>query len=96
MRTRAGRFVRSLETSGAFQKFSANGPSANISEFDFRDMLLGTMESSEHTLQNNLEQFRQFATLCRRADLVEFLNECQRKFGRLLVVQCQRRFAGVF
>lgn len=96
MRTRAGRFVRSLETSEAFQKFSVNGPSANISEFDFRDMLLCTMESSERTLRNNLEQFRQFAALCRRADLVEFLNECQRKFGRLLEVQRERRFAGVF
>ncbi len=96
MRTRAGRFVKSLETSEAFQKYSAEGPSTNVSEFDFRDMLLCTMESSATTLRNNHEQFRQFATLCRRADLVEFLNECQRRFGRLLIVQRQRRFAGVF
>ncbi|MGD0253012.1 MAG: hypothetical protein ABSC01_09990 [Verrucomicrobiota bacterium] len=96
MRIRARRFVKSLETSEAFQKYSAEGPLTNVSEFDFRDMLLCTIESSATTLRNNLEQFRQFATLCRRADLVGFLNECQRKFGWLLVVQRQRRFAGVF
>jgi hypothetical protein len=37
-RTRAGRFVSSLESSEAFEKFSADGSAANISEFDFRDM----------------------------------------------------------
>ncbi len=38
MRTRAGRFVSSLESSEAFEKFSADGSAANISEFDFRNM----------------------------------------------------------
>jgi hypothetical protein len=83
MRTRAGRFVRSLETSEALQKFSANGPSANISEFDFRNMLLCTMESSATTLRNNLEQFRQYVSLYQRKDLLEFLDFCRDKFTTL-------------
>jgi hypothetical protein len=94
MRTRAGRFVRSLESSEAFHEFSAEGCTEDVSEFDFRDMLLCRMETSERTLRNNLEQFRQFAALCGRADLLEFLNECQRKFGRLLNVQSRQRCAG--
>jgi hypothetical protein len=85
MRTRAGRFVRSLETSEAFQKFSINGPSANISEFDFRNMLLCTMESSATTLRNNLEQFRQYVSLYQRNDLLGFLDFCHDKFTMLLM-----------
>jgi len=84
MRTRAGRFVRSLETSEAFQKFTAEGPSANVSEFDFRNMLLCTMESSAATLRSNLEHFRQYAALYQRNDLLGFLDFCQGKFFTLL------------
>jgi hypothetical protein len=84
MRTRAGRFVRSLETSEAFQRFSTDGPSANISEFDFRNMLLCTMESSAATLRSNLEQFRQYASLYQRNDLLGFLDFCHDKFSNLL------------
>jgi len=83
MRTRAGRFVLSLESSEAFQKFLINGPSANISEFDFRNMLLCTMESSATTLRNNLEQFRQYVSLYQRKDLLGFLDFCRDKFTTL-------------
>ncbi len=84
MRTRAGRFVKSLESSEAFEKFSADGTTAKISEFDFRNMLLCTMETSPATLRNNLEQFRQYASLYQRKDLLEFLEHCQNKFANLL------------
>jgi hypothetical protein len=84
IRTRAGRFVRSLETSEAFQKFTAEGSPANLSEFDFRNMLLCTMESSAATLRSNLEQFRQYAALYQRNDLLGFLDFCQDKFVNLL------------
>jgi|SRR5579859_7807171 len=83
MRTRAGRFVRSLETSETFKKFSSDGPTADISEFDFRNMLLCTMESSGTTLRNNLEQFRQYASLYQRDDLLGFLDFCSNKFANL-------------
>lgn len=84
MRTRAGRFVRSLESSDAFQMFSAVGVPSKISEFDFRNMLLCTMESSAVTLRNNLEQFRQYASLYKRDDLLKFLESCRGKFAHLL------------
>jgi hypothetical protein len=84
MRTRAGRFVRSLETSEAFQGFMQNGPSSVISEYDFRNMLLCTMESSPTTLKNNLDQFRQYCELYQRGDLVGFLDHCQQRFSEHL------------
>jgi len=84
MRTRAGRFVSSLESSEAFQKFSGDGSAVKISEFDFRNMLLCTMETSAETLRNNLEQFKQYASLYQRNDLLEFLGDCQNRFASLL------------
>jgi hypothetical protein len=84
MRTRAGRFVRALEESDAYEAYKRDGESAAISEFDFRSMLLCTMESSPSTLQNNIEQFKQHAALSNRDDLLKFLDVCTRRFMHLL------------
>src|SRR5437667_303787 len=83
-RTRAGRFIRSLEASDAYKQFQREGESANTSEFDFRSMLLCTMESSAATLNSNLEQFKQYASLYERQDFVDFLDFCRRKFASVL------------
>lgn len=82
MRTRAGRFVRALEDSDAYRAF--NQSKAPPSEFDFRSMLLCTMESSPDTLRSNLQQFEQHATLYARKDLVAFLDFCRDRFEYLL------------
>lgn len=71
-RTRAGRFIRSLEASDAYKQFQPESETADISEFDFRSMLLCTMESSTATLNSNLEQFKQYAALYERQDFVDF------------------------
>jgi hypothetical protein len=83
-RTRAGRFVRSLEASDAYQQFLSEGERAAISEFDFRSMLLCTMDSSAATLRSNLEQFKQYASMYERQDLVDFLDFSRRKFASVL------------
>ena len=45
-RTRAGRFVKAIEQSEPYQQYKINGEKSHISEFDFRSMLLCTMEST--------------------------------------------------
>jgi hypothetical protein len=90
IRTRAGRFVRALEESDAYKLFRIHGEQAEISEFDFRSMLLSTMESSTSTLRNNLEQFKQYVSLYDRKDLSDFLIFCERKFGFLLTGASKR------
>jgi hypothetical protein len=84
IRTRAGRFVRALESSDAFKAYGATGEAANISEFDFRNMLLCTMESSAGTLRSNLDQFWQHASLYQRDDVLKFLDFCRTKFAKIL------------
>lgn len=84
VRTRAGRFVRSIETSDAFIHYKKNGKNSKISEFEFRSMLLCTMESSAETLQRNLDQFKEYVSLYKRKDLSSFLDLCEGKFSYLL------------
>jgi len=84
VKTRAGRFVRSMETSDAFAHYRKNGRHSRISEFDFRSMLLCTMESSPATLARNLEQFKDYAGIYDRQDLLTFLNFCEEWFSHLL------------
>jgi len=84
MKTRAGRFVHAMETSDAFRYFKKYGISAKIGEFDFRDLLLCTMESSGETLKRNLEQFKEYSGIYDRQDLLTFLNFCEDRFSYLL------------
>jgi hypothetical protein len=85
VRTKAGRYVRAVETSEAFVHFKKKGRKAKINEFDFRSMLLCTMESSPATLARNLEQFKEYVQLYERKDLFAFLEYCEVKFSYLLV-----------
>jgi len=84
VRTRAGRFVRSIETSDAFVHYRKNGKGSKISEFEFRSMLLCTMESSSETMKRNLEQFKEYVDLYGRKDLRSFLDVCEKRFAQLL------------
>ena len=83
-RTRSGRFVKALEESEAYQLFQRSGEQSDISEFDFRSMLLCTMDSSANVMRNNLEQFKQHISHYDREDLLSFLNYCESKFSELL------------
>ncbi len=86
-RIRAGKFVRMMETSDAYIQYKKYGTSSNISEFDFRSLLLCTMESSPETLARNVEQFKGYAAIHHRGDLVAFLDFCAGRFAALLVPQ---------
>lgn len=83
-RTRAGRFVREIENSIAYKTYKLYGANAEIAEYDFRGMLLCTMESSAATLKNNLRQFREYAAVYQRNDLIDFLEEMRKLFAELL------------
>ena len=55
-----------------------------IGEFDFRSLLLCTMESPPATLARNLEQFKEYVSIYKRKDLITFLAFCEDKFSHLL------------
>jgi len=85
VKTRAGKFVRAMETSDAFRDYKKHGKNSKFNEFDFRSMLLCTMESPAETLKRNLDQFKEYADINGRRDLLTFLEFCAHKFAHLLV-----------
>lgn len=86
---RAGKFTRMMERSDAYIHYKKNGNKSNISEFDFRSLLLCTMESSAETLARNVNLFKGYAGIHHRQDLIMFLVYCEEKFFHLLNQQNQ-------
>ena len=84
LRSRSERFVNEILKSSAYNTYRNDGISAQISEYDFRGLLLCTMDSSAETLRSNLSQFKDHAENCFRSDLVQFLIFLGGKFEALL------------
>jgi hypothetical protein len=81
LKRHARKYVRSIETSDAYKHFKKGAP---LNEFDFRSMLLCTMESPPTTLARNLNQFKEYVNIHDRKDLLSFLEFCESKFSSLL------------
>ncbi|MBK9211224.1 MAG: hypothetical protein IPL71_24255 [Anaerolineales bacterium] len=81
---RALKFTRMMERSDAYVHYKKNGSKSTINEFDFRSLLLCTMESSAETLARNVDLFKGYAEIHNRQDLMLFLNHCEDKFSYLL------------
>jgi hypothetical protein len=82
---KAAKVIKQLERSDAYQLYRRNGRRAQIGEFDFRNMLYATMESSAETLKRNLELFKRYAGIHFRTDLIAFLDFCEESFSNLLI-----------
>jgi hypothetical protein len=83
LKTYARKYVRSIEMSDAYKHYKKGVP---VNEFDFRSLLLCTMESPPATLARNLEQFKEYVNIQDRKDLSSFLEFCEQKFSYLLVM----------
>ena len=81
LKARAKKYVRSIESSDAYRHYKRKAP---INEYDFRSLLLCTMESPPATLARNLEQFKDYVRIHDRMDLLTFLESSEGKFSHLL------------
>ncbi|HSG43040.1 MAG TPA: hypothetical protein VLA72_07785 [Anaerolineales bacterium] len=81
LKAHAKKYVRSIEMSDAYKHYKKKLP---LNEFDFRSLLLCTMESPPETLSRNLEQFREYVNMYERRDLAAFLIFCEEKFSHML------------
>lgn len=82
---KATKVIKQLERSDAYLLYRRNGKRAQIGEFDFRNMLFATMESSAETLKRNVELFKRYAGILFRTDLIAFLEFCEEHFASLLI-----------
>ncbi len=83
-KAKAGKVVQLMERSDAYRQYKKSGDKSKISEFDFRSLLLCTMESSPETLTRNINTFKGYANIQSRQDLVVFLNFVEGSFSSLL------------
>lgn len=81
---KAGRVIQMVERSDAYRQYKKLGTKVRISEFDFRNMLFATMESSAETLRRNVDLFKRYAGIHNRADLINFLDFAEGSFAPLL------------
>lgn len=81
LKRHAKKYVHSIESSDAYRHFKKGAP---LNEFDFRSMLLCTMESPPATLARNLNQFKEYVNIHERKDLLSFLEFCEEKFSSLI------------
>ena len=82
---KAAKVIKQIERSDAYQLYRRNGKRAQIGEFDFRNMLFATMESSAETLKRNVDLFKRYAGIHFRTDLIAFLEFCEESFSALLI-----------
>jgi len=81
LKAHAKKYVRSMEMSDAYKNYKKRKP---LNEFDFRSLLLCTMETPPETLTRNLEQFKEYASLLARDDMLKFLAFCADTFAHML------------
>lgn len=81
LKRHAKKYVRSIETSDAYRHYKRQKP---LNEFDFRSLLLTTMETPPATLARNLEQFKEYVMIHERRDLLTFLKYCEDRFSYML------------
>lgn len=86
---KAGRVIQMVERSDAYRQYKKLGTKVRISEFDFRNMLFATMESSSETLKRNVDLFKRYADIHNRADLISFLDFAEGSFAPLLKTQAK-------
>lgn len=89
-KVKAGKVIKQVERSDAYRLYKQNGKKGNISEFDFRNMLFATMESSAETLKRNVELFKRYADIEQRKDVITFLDFCEIHFASLLKRQINK------
>lgn len=90
-KAKAGKVVTMVERSDAYRQYKKLGAKATISEFDFRNMLFATMESSAETLKRNLDLFKRYAGFYNRADLITFFEFCERGFAAMLQPSAKKK-----
>jgi hypothetical protein len=83
-KVKAEKIVRAMERSDAYKIYARNGHGSKLSEFDFRNMLFATMESTPETLIRNVNLFKGSASIHNRQDLIKFLDFCEGHFASLL------------
>lgn len=93
-RTRSGRLVKHIENSDAYKKFVKSKKADDITEFEFCDLLYSTLDTLPTLRRRNFEELRYHASVYERSDLLDFLEQCKKRFQNLLTEKERENFEG--
>ena len=83
-RNRASRFIKHIKQSDAYKKFKPQNDVSNISEYEFRSLLMCPMESPPTALRQSLSELKQQVATIGNDEILEFLEKCNRNFIKIL------------
>ena len=90
-RSRASKFVQHIENSIAYKKYLSNQTLSAITDFELRDILLGTMQTDIDVLLDNASRLETYARTKERKDLVDFVDLVRTEVTRRYAPQGQEK-----
>lgn len=91
IRDRGDTIIKYLKESEPFRRFQQNKEDFNISEGEFRRLLVATFETPPRVLKQNLIHCLDTCEQYREKELYEFLKECERQKSILLKTYMRRK-----
>ena len=78
-RTRSGKIASIMESSDGYKKYLIKESIEDLNEFDFREILHCTMDSSQEILNRSYSELIQHLETCQKTDLINFLKKLKDK-----------------
>tara|TARA_S200000501_G_scaffold333072_1_gene336224 strand:+ start:125 stop:784 length:660 start_codon:yes stop_codon:yes gene_type:complete len=93
-RTRSGKIAEIMENSDGYQKFLNSKNVEEINEFDLREILHCTMESSSEMLNRSFIELEQHLKACNKPVMINFLKEIKKKHISLFLSNNENKYSG--
>jgi|TARA_B100001971_G_C18250640_1_gene577916 hypothetical protein len=83
-RSRASRFLKHIKQSDAYKKFKSQKNVTDISEYEFRSLLMCPMETPPNKLRQSLGELQDQVRIVGNNEILEFLENCRSQFTQIL------------
>jgi hypothetical protein len=93
-RTRSGKIANIMENSDGYKKFLNSKNFSDVTEFDLREILHCTMESTSEMLNRSFIELLQHLKACNRSDMINFLEEIRKKYIFLFSTNNEDKYSG--
>jgi len=78
------RVIKWFERENCYQKYLHDGSVENLSEYEFKDMLLCRPDANAQTIRKEFDRLKAKAEITQNEQILSFLNACEEAFGFLM------------
>lgn len=93
-RTRSGKIVHIMEKSDGYKKYLETKTIDQITEFDLREILHCTMDSTTEMLNRSFVELSQHLEVCKKNEMLKFLNSLKEKYNTLFLLGNVEKYSG--